>query len=109
MFRLLSASVGFVRLVCLSLCLLHQISPVVVLSFFVLHCPLLSHGLIPMVVFLQPEFQFHDYLFPVVSLYATNPNPARDKFFDLVSSVDPSITTVLCGDFSTVFDGALDR
>ena len=59
--------------------------------------------------FLQCEFQFHDKLFPLVSLYASNRIPARDRFFDLVLSVDPSIPTVLCGDFSTVFDGALDR
>ena len=47
--------------------------------------------------FLQCEFQFRDKSFRVVSLYAPNCNPARDQFFDLVSSfVDSSISTVLC-------------
>ena len=60
--------------------------------------------------FLQCEFRLHDKSFRVVSLYAPNRNPARDQFFDLVSSfVDPSIPTVLCSDFNTVFDRALDR
>ena len=60
--------------------------------------------------FLQCEFCLRDKSFRVVSLYAPNRNPARDQFFDFVSSsVDPSVPTLLCGDFNVVFDRALDR
>ena len=56
------------------------------------------------------EFLFCDTTFRILCLYAPNRNPARDLFFDGISvSVDPSIPTVLCGDFNTVFDRALDR
>ena len=54
------------------------------------------------------EFSFHDATFRVLCLYAPNRNPARDLFFNSISdAVDPSIPTVLCGDFNTVFDRAL--
>ena len=60
--------------------------------------------------FLQCEFSLRAKTFRVVCLYAPNRNPARDQFFDDVSSrVDPTVPTVLCGDFNTVFDRALDR
>ena len=56
------------------------------------------------------EFSFHDATFRVLCLYAPNRNPARDLFFNSISdAVNPSIPTVLCGDFNTVFDRALDR
>ena len=59
---------------------------------------------------LHCEFNFRDKSFRVVSLYAPNRNPARDSFFDLVASfVDPSVPTLICGDFNTVFDRSLDR
>ena len=59
---------------------------------------------------LMCEFSFHDATFRVLCLYAPNRNPARDLFFNSISdAVDPSIPTVLCGDFNTVFDRALDR
>ena len=60
--------------------------------------------------FLQCEFSFHDKIFRVVCVYAPNCNPARDLFFDgLHSRIDPSIPTVLAGDFNAVFDRARDR
>ena len=60
--------------------------------------------------FVLCEFRFHGKLFRVVSLYAPNRNPARDQFLELVLSwVDPTIPTVVCGDFNTVFDRGLDR
>ena len=56
------------------------------------------------------EFLFRDKKFRVVSLYAPNANPQRDEFFAYVSSmVDPSLPTVLCGDFNAVFDWNVDR
>ena len=59
--------------------------------------------------FLQCEFVFREKVLRVVSLYAPNGNPARDQFFDLGASfVDPSVPTLLCGDFNTVFDRSLD-
>lgn len=54
------------------------------------------------------EFRFHEKLFRVVSLYASNRNPARDQFLDQVSSwVDPAVPTVICGDFNMVLDRSL--
>ena len=60
--------------------------------------------------FVSCEFCLHDKSFRVISLYAPNHNPARDQFLEQISSwVDPSVPTVLCGDFNTVFDRSLDR
>ena len=60
--------------------------------------------------FVMAEFSRHDLVFRVVSLYAPNRNPDRDDFFSFVSSkIDPSVPTLLCGDFNAVFDRALDR
>lgn len=43
-------------------------------------------------------------------LYAPNRNPDRDDLFTFCeSSIDPSIPTLLCGDFNAVFDRSLDR
>lgn len=56
------------------------------------------------------EFSLHDASFGVLCLYAPNRNPARDLFFNGISdAVDPSIPTVLCGDFNMVFDHTLDH
>ena len=56
------------------------------------------------------EFLLYDVTFRVLCLYAPNRNPARDSFFNGISdAVDPSIPTVLCGDFNAVFDRTLDR
>ena len=55
------------------------------------------------------EFALYDASFHVLCLYAPNHNPARDLFFNSIAdTVDLSIPTVLCGDFNTVFDCALD-
>ena len=60
--------------------------------------------------YLQVEFSFFGKSFCVVCVYTPNRNPARDQFFDeLHSRIDPSIPTVLCGDFNEVFDRSLDR
>ena len=59
---------------------------------------------------LQCEFVLLGKTFRVASLYAPNRNPARDLFFDeVIPFVDPTIPTVLCGDFNTVFDRSMDR
>ena len=59
---------------------------------------------------LQCEFVYCGKSFRVVSLYAPNRNPARHDFFERVPSlVDPSVPTVVCGDFNAVFDRSLDR
>ena len=58
----------------------------------------------------QCEFSFREQSFRVVSLYAPNRNPVRNQFLEqLADEVDPSIPTLLCGDFNTVFDRNLDR
>lgn len=60
--------------------------------------------------FLQCEFSFQDKTFRVCSIYCPNRNPDRDLFLDdLHSRIDPSVPTVLTGDFNTVFNRALDR
>lgn len=56
------------------------------------------------------EFSFWGKVFRVLCLYAPNRNPARDEFLERVSGrVDPSVPTLVCGDFNTVFDRGLDR
>ena len=58
---------------------------------------------------LQCEFSFCDQSFCVILLYAPNCNPVRNQFLEqLADEVDPSIPTLLCGDFNTVFDRNLD-
>ena len=60
--------------------------------------------------FLQCEFSFHGCSFRVACVYAPNRNPAQDKFLDDISSlVDPTVPTILCGDFNTIFDRLLER
>ena len=60
--------------------------------------------------FLQCEFLFRGKSFRVCCRYCPNSNPARDAFLDDLSPrVDPSVPTVLPGDFNTVFDRSLDR
>ena len=60
--------------------------------------------------FVMAGFKFHGISFRVVCLYAPNRNPDRNDFFAFCeSAVDPSIPTLLCGDFNAVFDRALDR
>ena len=58
---------------------------------------------------LQCEFSFCDQSFCVILLYAPNRNPVRNQFLEqLADEVDPSIPTLLCSDFNTVFDHNLD-
>ena len=60
--------------------------------------------------FVMAEFKFHETPFRIVCLYAPNRNPDRDNFFESCeSSIDPSIPTLLCGDFNAVFDRSVDR
>ena len=59
--------------------------------------------------FLLCEFSLCDKIFRVCCLYAPNRNPARNDFFDEDHpEIDPSVPTVLVGDFNAVFDRALD-
>ena len=59
---------------------------------------------------LQSEFLFRGVDFRVISLYAPNRNPQRNDFLDSVLTyVDPSVPTILAGDFNSVFDRAVDR
>ena len=60
--------------------------------------------------FLQCQFAFRDIAFRVACIYAPNRNPDRDTFLDDISRrVDPTVPTVLAGDFNTVFDRSMDR
>ena len=60
--------------------------------------------------FVQCELSLQSTLFRVACIYAPNRNPARDDFFaDVETHVDPSVPTLLCGDFNAVFDRQLDR
>ena len=46
----------------------------------------------------------------VLLVYAPNRNPEREEFYDDVCvRVDPSVPTVLCGDFNAAFDRLVDR
>ena len=60
--------------------------------------------------YLQCEFSFYNKSFRVCCLYAPNRNPERDQFLeDIPDKVDPSVPTLLVGDFNTVFDRFKDR
>ena len=60
--------------------------------------------------FVACDFSFRDKSFRVVPIYAPNVRPDRDVFFAyLLSQVHPSVQTVLCGDFNSVVDRAMDR
>ena len=60
--------------------------------------------------FVLVELAFRGAVFRVASIYAPNRNPDRDEFFvRCVNAVDPSVPTLLCGDFNTVFDRVVDR
>ena len=55
------------------------------------------------------NFLFSGKLFRVCHVYAPNHNPAQDQFLkDLHPKIDPSILTVLCGDFNEVSDCSRD-
>ena len=58
---------------------------------------------------LQCEFSYHDQSFRVVSFYAPNRNPARNEFLgQIVDEPDPTVPTLLCGDFNRVFDRSVE-
>ena len=60
--------------------------------------------------FVLAEFGFRGSVFRVACAYAPNRNPERDSFLHrCVDHIDPSIPTLLCGDFNTVFDRFVDR
>ena len=60
--------------------------------------------------FLMCAFRFRNQVFRVCCVYAPTSNPQRNQFLDDVSvSIDPSVPTVLDGDFNTVFHRSLDR
>lgn len=60
--------------------------------------------------FVLAEFECRGNVFRLASFYAPNRNPERDAFLlDCVDKIDPSVPTVVCGDFNTVFDRVLDR
>ena len=60
--------------------------------------------------YLQCEVMFCGKSFRVCCIYAPNHNPARDQFLDdLQAKVDPSVPTILYGDFNAVFDRSVDR
>ena len=48
-------------------------------------------------------------MFRIASVYAPNRNPERDEFFtSCLVFADPSVPTILCGDFNAVFSRAKD-
>ena len=60
--------------------------------------------------FALAHFKHRGICFGVASIYAPNQNPERNDFLDYcIDSIDPSVPTVICGDFNTVMDRALDR
>ena len=103
----------------LVVCLMSSVargSPLVFFFFVlvaVLYCiALVSRYSILHVMFLLDLFVRSLFMVPLfmLCLYAPNCNATRDLFFNLiVDSVDPSVPTVLCGDFNKVFDHSLDH
>ena len=60
--------------------------------------------------YLQGEFSFHNKVLRICCLYAPYRNPERGQFLENVSvKIDPSIPTLLVGDFNTVLDRLKDR
>ena len=60
--------------------------------------------------FLLCGFSFRNIVFRIACVYAPNCNPGQDTFLDDTSSkIDPTIPTVLVGDFNTVLDRSVDR
>ena len=60
--------------------------------------------------FLMAEFSRRDSLFRIASVYAPNRNPEHDEFFtSCLDFTDPSVPTILGGEFNAVFDRARDR
>ena len=60
--------------------------------------------------YLMAEFSTRDSMLRIASLYAPNRNPECDEFFtSCLDFADPSVPTILCGDFNAVFDRAKDH
>ena len=60
--------------------------------------------------FLQCEFSLRGQSFRVCCVYAPNRNPDWDQFLaDVPDMTDPSVPTLVMGDFNTVFDRSKDR
>lgn len=60
--------------------------------------------------FVLAHFKHREICFGVASIYAPNRNPERNDFLHYcIDQIDPSIPTVICGDFNTVMDRSLDR
>ena len=60
--------------------------------------------------FVLVELPFRGAVFRVASIYAPNRNPDRDDFLvRCVNAIDPTVPTLLCGDFNTVIDRVADR
>ena len=56
------------------------------------------------------HFKHRGICFGVASIYTPDRNPERNDFLDFcIDNIDPSVPTVICGDFNTVMDRALDR
>ena len=60
--------------------------------------------------FVLVDLAFRGAVFRVASIYAPNRNPDRDDFLvRCVNAIDPTVPTLLCGDFNTVLDRVADR
>ena len=60
--------------------------------------------------FLMAEFSMRDSVFRIASVYAPHRKPEHDEFFtSCLDFTDPSVPTILGGDFNAVFDRARDR
>ena len=60
--------------------------------------------------FLMAEFSRRDSVVRIASVYAPNWNPEHEEFFtSCLDFTDPSVPTILGGDFNAVFDRARDR
>ena len=71
---------------------------------------LLICGLTLVVSIFNVNFSHCNKSFRICCLYAPNRNPDHGQFLDDVSDkVDPSVPTLLVGDFNTVFDRSKDR
>ena len=81
---------------------------VVVFFFIALTYPLCILGMMTGGRFLLCKFLFPDKIFRVACVYAPNRSPARDDLDEVGDRIDPSVPTLLCGDFNTV-DSGLDR
>ena len=60
--------------------------------------------------FLMGEFSMRDSVFRIASVHAPHRKPEHDEFFtSCLDFTDPSVPTILGGDFNAVFDRARDR